>query len=194
MLSVLVQRVVRTCPGQVFRALASGCASGQRRCCLPHRVPGMTVEPTTIALRWSGAARVADRTDRSKSGVGRVDPQRTTHHDRMGTPRVATRHDRLGRAELVCVRHGHRVRCRHHHRPPTSPSPGPLVCDCGRARARLAGLPRPPPTPDAAEHTASKWLRSARAYAVNLHDPTVDHTADLTRRPALTGEPATRSR
>jgi hypothetical protein len=48
--------------------------------------------------------------------------------------------------------------------------------------------------PDAAEQAADRWLRSARAYAVTLHDPTIAHTNDPTRRPALTGEPSQRRR
>jgi hypothetical protein len=52
----------------------------------------------------------------------------------------------------------------------------------------------PHPTPDIAEHTASEWLQHARAYAVTLHDPTVEHNADPTRRPALAGATARRGR
>jgi hypothetical protein len=52
----------------------------------------------------------------------------------------------------------------------------------------------PHPTPDAAEHAAHGWLRRARAYAITLHDPTIDHTANPTRRPALTGETSKRTR
>jgi hypothetical protein len=156
----------------------------------------MTSDPTTIALRCAGAVLLELPIAPTANGRVWVASIRSAPHTTIGWARQLWRPDMIGwTVPNSCVfgtvvefaadittgrrRHRHPVRwygiaVAHEH--------DWLICH------------GPHPTPDTAEHVASEWLRSARAYAVTLHDPTTDHTTDQTRRPALTDERSQRSR
>jgi hypothetical protein len=156
----------------------------------------MTNDPTTLALRCAGAVL-------------------------LELPITATAQSRVWVASIRSAPHTPAGWARHMWRPDTIGWTIPNSCvfgtvvefgaDITTGRRRDRGPVRwygiavahehdwlichgPHPTPDAAEYTSSRWLQRARAYAVALHDPTIDHTTDVTRRPALADVPSQRSR
>jgi hypothetical protein len=156
----------------------------------------MTSDPTTIALRCAGAVLLELPITPSVNSRVWVASIRSAPHTPAGWARQLWRPDTIGwtvpgscvfgtviefGADITTGRRRDRRQVRwyviavgHEH--------DWLICH------------GPHPTPDIAEQVASEWLRSARAYAVTLHDPTIDHTSDPTRRPALTVDPSQRSR
>jgi hypothetical protein len=156
----------------------------------------MIDNPTTIALRCAGAALLElpiTPTPRSQVWIASI---RSAPHTATGWVRHMWRPDIIGwtipnscvfgtvvefGADITTGHRRHRrpvrwygVAVAHEH--------DWLICH------------GPHPTNESAECTADGWLRSARAYAVTLHDPTADQTVDRTRRPALTDAPSRRSR